>query len=73
MMEIKADGPASNAIQLPDRRAFAWASLVVHRLRADEFTIKLASEPFPARSYKRIAVEVVDVYGNESTVLRDLA
>jgi hypothetical protein len=38
----------------------------------DEFTLKLASEPFPVRGYKRIAVKVVDVYGNESTVVRDL-
>jgi adenine-specific DNA-methyltransferase len=45
-------------------------------LKADvdpgEFTLKLESEPFPARGYKRIAVKVVDVYGNESTVVRDL-
>ncbi|MCB9898691.1 MAG: site-specific DNA-methyltransferase [Planctomycetes bacterium] len=40
---------------------------------ADEFTLKLESEPFPLRGYKRIAVKVVDVYGNESTVVRDLA
>jgi adenine-specific DNA-methyltransferase len=39
----------------------------------DEFTLKLASEPFPVRGYKRIAVKVVDVYGNESVVVRDLA
>jgi adenine-specific DNA-methyltransferase len=39
----------------------------------DEFTLKLASEPFPVRGYKRIAVKVVDVYGNESTVVQDLA
>ncbi len=39
----------------------------------DEFTLKLASEPFPVRGYKRIAVKVVDVYGNESTVVLDLA
>jgi hypothetical protein len=38
-----------------------------------EFTLKLVSEPFPVRGYKRIAVKVVDVYGNESTVVRDLA
>lgn len=38
----------------------------------DEFTLKLTSEPFPVRRYKRIAVKVVDVYGNESTVVRDL-
>lgn len=45
-------------------------------LRADvdpeEFTLKLTSEPFPVRNYKRIAVKVVDVYGNESVVVRDL-
>jgi adenine-specific DNA-methyltransferase len=39
---------------------------------ADDFTLKLISEPFPPRQYKRIAVKVVDVYGNESTVVRDL-
>ena len=38
-----------------------------------EFTLKLTSEPFPVRGYKRIAVKVVDVYGNEPTVVRDLA
>lgn len=39
----------------------------------DEFKLKLESEPFPVRGYKRIAVKVVDVYGNESVVVRDLA
>lgn len=39
----------------------------------EEFTLKLISEPFPVRGYKRIAVKVVDVYGNESTVVLDLA
>jgi adenine-specific DNA-methyltransferase len=39
----------------------------------DEFKLKLTSEPFPLRGYKRIAVKVVDVYGNESTVVRDLS
>jgi adenine-specific DNA-methyltransferase len=38
----------------------------------DEFKLKLTSEPFKPRGYKRIAVKVVDVYGNESTVVRDL-
>lgn len=38
----------------------------------DEFKLKLTSEPFRPRGYKRIAVKVVDVYGNESTVVRDL-
>lgn len=40
---------------------------------AEEFTLKLDSHPFPVRGYQRIAVKVVDVYGNESTVVRDLA
>ena len=39
---------------------------------AEEFTLRLKSEPFPVRDYRRIAVKVVDVYGNESTVVRDL-
>ncbi len=39
----------------------------------EEFTLKLDSEQFPVRGYKRIAVKVVDVYGNESVVVRDLA
>jgi adenine-specific DNA-methyltransferase len=39
---------------------------------ADEFALKLESEPFPVRGYERIAVKVVDVFGNESTVVQDL-
>jgi adenine-specific DNA-methyltransferase len=39
----------------------------------NEFTLKLDSEPFPVHGYKRIAVKVVDVYGNESTVVKDLS
>lgn len=38
-----------------------------------EFTLKLSSEPFRVRGYKRVAVKVVDVYGNESVVVRDLS
>jgi hypothetical protein len=38
----------------------------------DEYKLQLASQPFPVRGYKRIAVKVVDVYGNESTLVRDL-
>ena len=40
---------------------------------SEEFTLKLDSEPFPVRGYKRIAVKVVDVYGNESTVVHELS
>ncbi len=38
----------------------------------DEYKLQLEARPFPVRGYKRIAVKVVDVYGNESTVVRDL-
>jgi len=38
----------------------------------DEFKLQLASQPFPVRGYKRIAVKVVDVFGNESTMVREL-
>lgn len=40
---------------------------------ADEFRLQLESQPFQVRGYKRVAVKVVDVFGNESTVVRDLA
>ena len=56
---------------------FRKAPNIKAALRAEvdphEFTLKLDSEPFPVRAYKRIAVKVVDVYGNESVVVRDLA
>jgi adenine-specific DNA-methyltransferase len=38
----------------------------------EEFRLQLTSQPFPVRGYKRIAVKVVDVYGNESTTVREL-
>jgi adenine-specific DNA-methyltransferase len=37
-----------------------------------EYTLNLTSEPFTSPHYKRIAVRVVDVYGNESTIVHDL-
>lgn len=37
-----------------------------------EFKLQTTSHPFPIREYKRIAVKVVDVFGNESTVVKDL-
>jgi adenine-specific DNA-methyltransferase len=39
----------------------------------EEFKLQAISRPFPVRGYKRIAVKVVDVFGNESTVVKDLA
>jgi hypothetical protein len=38
----------------------------------DEFKLRLASEPFAPGRYNRIAVKAVDVYGNESTIVKDL-
>jgi len=38
----------------------------------EEYKLQVDSKPFPVRGYKRIAVKVVDVYGNESTVVRSL-
>jgi adenine-specific DNA-methyltransferase len=37
-----------------------------------EYKLQLTSQPFPVHAYKRIAVKVVDVYGNESTVVHEL-
>jgi adenine-specific DNA-methyltransferase len=38
----------------------------------EEWKLQTESQPFPMRGYRRIAVKVVDVYGNESTVVREL-
>ena len=38
----------------------------------EEYKLQLASQPFLMRGYKRIAVKVVDVFGNESTIVREL-
>lgn len=38
----------------------------------EEYTLQLTSQPFAVQGYKRIAVKVVDVYGNESTVVYEL-
>jgi adenine-specific DNA-methyltransferase len=37
-----------------------------------EFKLQTISRPFPVRGYKRIAVKVVDIFGNESTVVKDI-
>jgi adenine-specific DNA-methyltransferase len=39
---------------------------------AEEFEIVFTSEPFRPGEYKRVAAKVVDVFGNESTVIRSL-
>jgi len=37
-----------------------------------ELRLQLESKPFPIREYKRVAVKVVDVFGNESTVVKEI-
>ena len=39
----------------------------------EEYKLQTVSQPFAVRQYKRIAVKVVDVFGNESTVVMSLA
>ena len=50
----------------PARKAFGFD------VESHEFEFKVRSEPFPLRDHRRIAVKVVDVYGNESTIVKDL-
>lgn len=38
----------------------------------EEYTLQLTSQPFAVQGYKRIAVKVVDIYGNESTIVYEL-
>jgi len=38
-----------------------------------EFKLQTISQPFVMRGYSRIAVKVVDIFGNESTVVKSLA
>lgn len=41
-------------------------------VQPEEYKLQLTSQEFKLGEYKRIAVKVVDVYGNESTVVREL-
>jgi adenine-specific DNA-methyltransferase len=50
----------------PNLRALGLA------VEPEEYKLQVVSQPFPVRGYKRIAVKVVDVFGNESTVVREL-
>lgn len=40
---------------------------------AGEYALRYRSDPFEPGQYQRVAVKVVDIYGNESTVVRELA
>lgn len=39
---------------------------------SDEFELQLTSQPLKPGKYRRVAIKVVDVYGNESTVVKSL-
>lgn len=43
------------------------------KVEDEEWTLRLESDSFKAGKYHRIAARVVDVYGNESTVVKDLS
>jgi adenine-specific DNA-methyltransferase len=47
-------------------------SLVGVDVENGEYRFQTVSQPFVVRNYKRIAVKVVDIYGNESTVVKAL-
>jgi adenylosuccinate synthase len=44
----------------------------IGRRRWGILDLQLSSQPLLLRGYKRIAVKVLDVYGNESTIVREL-
>jgi hypothetical protein len=52
----------------PNLKAALWVEV-----DPEEYKLQLTSQPFPVGHYKKVAVKVVDVYGNESTVVHDLA
>lgn len=46
---------------------------VQSKVPEEELKLQTASRPFHLRGYERIAVKVIDVFGNESTVVKDLS
>ncbi|MPZ16068.1 MAG: hypothetical protein GEU73_16880 [Chloroflexi bacterium] len=67
------DALASGVLEVLFKNAPNLKAALRAEVDPDEFKLQLASQPFPVRGYKRIAVKVVNVYGNESTVVRNLA
>lgn len=66
----KAAGDQAGQLQTHEE---GWNKLICGgSLDPEEFTLELVSAPFPARGVKRIVVKVVDVCGNESTVVREI-
>jgi adenine-specific DNA-methyltransferase len=47
--------------------------LVEAKVPKEELKLQVESRPFKVRGYRRIAVKVIDVFGNESTVVRELS
>jgi adenine-specific DNA-methyltransferase len=53
--------------RVPNLRAAAGRDV-----EGEEFALQFSCVPFKSGSYRRIAVKVVDVFGNESTIVRNL-
>jgi len=43
------------------------------KVSPEEWTLRVSSDPFQPGKYQRVAVKVVDIYGNESTVVKNLS
>jgi hypothetical protein len=54
------------------RKAPSLKSLAGVEADAEDFELVFVSDPFPSGEYNRVAVKVVDIFGNESTVVRNL-
>jgi hypothetical protein len=54
------------------KRKPAIESALGIEVNADEWNLRGSSDQFEAGKYRRLAVKVVDVFGNESTIVRDL-
>lgn len=54
------------------KKALNLKAALKAEIDSEEFELQLSSRPFQVRGYKRIAVKVVDVFGNESTMVKDI-
>lgn len=54
-------------------KKFNMNKIIDEKVAKKDLRLRLTSQPFSVRGYKRLAVKVVDVYGNESTVVREIS
>jgi adenine-specific DNA-methyltransferase len=54
------------------KKAPALKTTLKAEIDPKEFKLQTTSQPFQVGGYKRVAVKVVDIYGNESTVVKDV-